>query len=56
MVRLMTLRPHRPRRRALVVGAGIAGLLTARVLADTFAEEEVVEQDVLPTTPVQRPA
>ncbi|PNE40150.1 hypothetical protein AOB60_03825 [Streptomyces noursei] len=55
MVRLMPLRPHRPRRRALVVGAGIAGLLTARVLADTFAEVEVVEQDVLPTTPVQRP-
>ncbi|MFJ9614009.1 FAD-dependent oxidoreductase [Streptomyces noursei] len=51
----MTLRPYRPRRRALVVGAGIAGLLTARVLADTFAEVEVLEQDVLPTTPVQRP-
>ncbi|ANZ21352.1 hypothetical protein SNOUR_40620 [Streptomyces noursei ATCC 11455] len=55
MVRLMTLRPYRPRRRALVVGAGIAGLLTARVLADSFAEVEVLEQDLLPTTPVQRP-
>ncbi|MEV7602650.1 FAD-dependent monooxygenase [Kitasatospora sp. NPDC089797] len=46
----MTGRP-----RAVVVGAGIAGLLAARVLADACAEVEVLEQDVLPDRPAPRP-
>ncbi|WP_224449969.1 NAD(P)/FAD-dependent oxidoreductase [Haloprofundus salilacus] len=40
--------------RAVVVGAGIAGLLAARVLADGFAEVVVVERDSLPDEPVAR--
>ncbi|MER7847737.1 FAD-dependent monooxygenase [Kitasatospora sp. NPDC096077] len=43
------------RHRALVVGAGIAGLLAARVLADAYTEVEVLEQDTLPDRPAQRP-
>ncbi|MFD8082029.1 FAD-dependent oxidoreductase [Kitasatospora sp. NPDC059722] len=41
--------------KAVVVGAGIAGLLAARVLADAFTEVEVLEQDTLPDGPAQRP-
>ena len=40
--------------RAVVVGAGMAGLLAARVLADTFAEVTVLERDPSPTEPVAR--
>jgi 2-polyprenyl-6-methoxyphenol hydroxylase-like FAD-dependent oxidoreductase len=35
------------RDRAVVLGAGIAGLLAARVLADTFAEVTLVDRDLL---------
>jgi 2-polyprenyl-6-methoxyphenol hydroxylase-like FAD-dependent oxidoreductase len=37
------------RNRAVVIGASIAGLLAARVLADYFAEVVLVERDTLPT-------
>ncbi|WP_082230703.1 NAD(P)/FAD-dependent oxidoreductase [Haloprofundus marisrubri] len=40
--------------RAVVVGAGIAGLLAARVLADGFDEVTVVDRDPLPDEPVAR--
>src|SRR5262249_48141088 len=40
--------------RALVLGASIAGLLTARVLADHYAEVTIVERDVLPDGPAAR--
>ena len=40
--------------RAVVLGAGVAGLLTARVLADGFGEVTVVDRDSLPDEPVAR--
>lgn len=40
--------------RAVVVGASMAGLLAARVLADFFATVTVVERDVLPDGPAIR--
>ena len=40
--------------RAVVVGASMAGLLAARVLADTFAQVILVDRDVLPVEPVYR--
>ena len=39
---------------AVVVGAGMAGLLTARVLADSFEQVTLVEKDSLPDAPVTR--
>jgi flavin-dependent dehydrogenase len=39
---------------AVVLGAGMAGLFTARVLSDFYDEVTVVERDRLPDTPVQR--
>jgi len=39
---------------AVVVGAGVAGLSAARVLADGFDEVTVVDRDTLPDTPVAR--
>jgi flavin-dependent dehydrogenase len=39
---------------AVVIGAGIAGLLTARVLSDHFERVTVVERDQLPTGPAFR--
>lgn len=39
---------------AIVVGAGMAGLCAARVLADAFAEVTVVDRDPLPDEPVDR--
>ena len=39
---------------AVVVGAGMAGLFAARVLADAFAEVTVVDRDRLPDEPVAR--
>ena len=39
---------------AVVVGAGMAGLLAARVLADYFERVTVVERDSLPADPVAR--
>ncbi len=40
---------------ALVIGGGIAGLVTARVLSDHFDIVTVVERDQFPTEPVPRP-
>jgi 2-polyprenyl-6-methoxyphenol hydroxylase-like FAD-dependent oxidoreductase len=40
--------------RAVVVGAGMSGLLSARVLADGFDEVTVVDRDPLPDEPVAR--
>lgn len=34
--------------RAIVIGAGISGLLAARALADTYAEVVILERDTLP--------
>jgi 2-polyprenyl-6-methoxyphenol hydroxylase-like FAD-dependent oxidoreductase len=39
---------------AVVLGAGMAGLLAARVLADFYDDVTVVERDRLPDRPVQR--
>jgi 2-polyprenyl-6-methoxyphenol hydroxylase-like FAD-dependent oxidoreductase len=39
---------------AVVLGAGMAGLLTARVLSDFYERVTVVERDRLPDTPTQR--
>lgn len=49
--------PDRPidiAERAVVVGAGIAGLCTARILADSFGEVTVIDRDPLPDEPVAR--
>src|SRR5664279_453254 len=40
--------------RAVVVGAGMGGLLAARVLSDCFAEVVVVDRDALPSSKQQR--
>jgi 2-polyprenyl-6-methoxyphenol hydroxylase-like FAD-dependent oxidoreductase len=42
------------RDRAVVLGASVAGLLAARVLADAYAEVVVVERDELPQGPAHR--
>ena len=42
------------RNQAIVLGASIAGLLAARVLADHFRHVTLVERDPLPTTPATR--
>ncbi|MFU8868454.1 FAD-dependent oxidoreductase [Natronococcus sp.] len=42
------------RQRTIVVGAGIAGLTTARVLADAFDSVTVIDRDPLPDEPVAR--
>jgi 2-polyprenyl-6-methoxyphenol hydroxylase-like FAD-dependent oxidoreductase len=39
---------------AVVLGASIAGLLTARILADFYSMVTIVERDVLPEQPVTR--
>ena len=39
---------------AVVCGASMAGLLAARVLADSFAEVTIIERDQLPIEPVVR--
>jgi flavin-dependent dehydrogenase len=39
---------------AVVVGASIAGLLAARVLADHFARVVILERDMLPERPESR--
>jgi 2-polyprenyl-6-methoxyphenol hydroxylase-like FAD-dependent oxidoreductase len=39
---------------AVVLGAGMAGLLTARVLSEFYDQVTVVERDRLPDNPVQR--
>ncbi|MGU7811563.1 FAD-dependent oxidoreductase [Burkholderia sp. AW49-1] len=40
--------------RAIVIGAGIAGLLAARVLADHFGAVHIIERDELPDEPASR--
>jgi 2-polyprenyl-6-methoxyphenol hydroxylase-like FAD-dependent oxidoreductase len=40
--------------RAVVLGASMAGLLAARVLADAYPQVTVVDRDELPETPVNR--
>jgi 2-polyprenyl-6-methoxyphenol hydroxylase-like FAD-dependent oxidoreductase len=45
---------NRKREGAVVVGASIAGLLAARVLADHFAGVTLIERDALPATPSAR--
>ncbi|MDG5759751.1 FAD-dependent monooxygenase [Natronococcus sp. A-GB1] len=40
--------------RAIVVGAGVAGLTAARVLADSFDSVTVIDRDALPDEPVAR--
>lgn len=40
--------------RAVVLGGSVAGLLAARVLAETYAEVVVVERDELPSVPAHR--
>ncbi len=39
---------------AVVLGAGMAGLLAARVLADAYQRVTVVERDPLPQRPANR--
>jgi flavin-dependent dehydrogenase len=53
----MTERPDKRsgRSHALVVGAGFAGLLAARVLVEHFEHVTVVERDLLPAHPEFRP-
>lgn len=41
--------------KAIVTGAGIAGLMAARVLSDYYEEVLVIERDELPAEPVSRP-
>jgi 2-polyprenyl-6-methoxyphenol hydroxylase-like FAD-dependent oxidoreductase len=41
--------------KALIIGSGIAGLMTARVLSDYYEEVLIVERDELPTEPASRP-
>ncbi|KVN38550.1 hypothetical protein WJ63_00705 [Burkholderia pyrrocinia] len=41
-------------RRAIVIGAGIAGLLAARVLTDHFDSVHIIERDELPDEPASR--
>ncbi|MEU9338570.1 NAD(P)-binding protein [Streptomyces sp. NPDC048290] len=52
---LASRRPDRPAGRALVVGAGIAGLLAARVLADGYRRVEILERDTVAPGSGQRP-
>ncbi|MDQ0888545.1 2-polyprenyl-6-methoxyphenol hydroxylase-like FAD-dependent oxidoreductase [Paenibacillus sp. V4I9] len=40
--------------KAVVIGAGIAGLITARMLSEYYKEVYIVERDELPTAPANR--
>src|SRR4029453_17083109 len=40
--------------RAVVLGAGMAGLLAARVLADSYGQVTVIDRDERPQTPMNR--
>lgn len=40
--------------RAVVVGAGLSGLLTARVLSDVYDQVTVIDRDILPAGPTIR--
>jgi 2-polyprenyl-6-methoxyphenol hydroxylase-like FAD-dependent oxidoreductase len=50
----VTAAPAAGRRRALVIGGGIAGMCTARALSDVYDEVVVVESDRYPEQAVQR--
>ncbi|ORV98856.1 FAD-dependent oxidoreductase [Mycobacterium kyorinense] len=50
------MRAENPRRHAVVIGASIAGLCAARVLADFYDRVTLFERDQLPATPAQRTA
>lgn len=54
MTPLFSHKPSPAGRRALVIGASMAGLLAARVLADHFDEVLVVERDELPALAAAR--
>jgi len=41
-------------KRAVVIGAGIAGLITARMLSDYYDEVCIIERDELPSEPSNR--
>jgi len=45
---------NRSGRHAVVIGAGIAGLLAARVLSEHFVRVTLVERDALPSAPAAR--
>jgi 2-polyprenyl-6-methoxyphenol hydroxylase-like FAD-dependent oxidoreductase len=45
----------RPQRKAIVLGASIAGLLAARALSDSFEEVLLIERAELPDEPAPRP-
>ncbi|HET6732099.1 FAD-dependent oxidoreductase [Mycobacterium sp.] len=46
--------PNRSRKHSVVLGAGMAGLLAARVVSDFYETVTIVERDTLPSDPVQR--
>jgi 2-polyprenyl-6-methoxyphenol hydroxylase-like FAD-dependent oxidoreductase len=46
--------PPHTRKHAVVLGAGMAGLLAARVLSEFYNTVTIVERDELPQLPVQR--
>ncbi|MEV4867998.1 FAD-dependent oxidoreductase [Streptomyces syringium] len=46
---------HHTTGQAVVIGAGIAGLLAARVLRDRFEQVTIIERDTLPSAPIPRP-
>lgn len=46
----MHRKPHRIGEHAVVLGAGMAGLLAARVLSEAYERVTIVERDVLPQT------
>ncbi|MDQ0656148.1 NAD(P)/FAD-dependent oxidoreductase [Paenibacillus sp. W2I17] len=41
-------------KKAVVIGAGIAGLITARMLSDYYKEVIIIERDEFPTEPLNR--
>src|SRR4051812_19663917 len=44
-----------PTEMAIIIGAGIAGLLAARALSDHYREVLIIERDDLPQQPENRP-
>jgi 2-polyprenyl-6-methoxyphenol hydroxylase-like FAD-dependent oxidoreductase len=52
----VTLKTTHSQRHAVVIGASIAGLCSARVLSDFFSRVTVFERDELPSTPANRTA
>src|ERR1044072_2225381 len=53
MIKRMSI-GHPPTRHAVVAGAGIGGLLAARVLRETFDRVTVIDRDALPAQGVPR--